>query len=181
MKKDTWETQTWDTESPDFSVDDPIGRLASLKPFEKTEDKKGHGVFLSAWFPKEYARRVSVIKEAGSFTYTTTSDVVRDAIFLGLIVLELRLASDPEWQLYTQLEILNNTAKWESELYGQEDAFCESLATFMENKEEGHATELLQARFALLHRNGCAKRKEALLDAIRKHRLTQLLEKCKVV
>lgn len=174
----SWGTQSWQTDSPLFTIDDPISNLTKLAPYKKSEDKKGHSSPLQAWFPKDMMRRVSKIKESGP--YTTNGDVARDAMWIGMMVLELRYNSDPEWILFQQLTRLNNDALWMAAMFEEEDEFVDQLDSFCANKEEDTAVEMLVGRFNLLVGSGNQKRKDALVDSLRKHRLSHLLEKCKV-
>jgi len=172
---------SWETDSPVFSINDPISKLTSLPPYHASEDKKGHGVNLQAWFPKSYSRRVEVIRTASRGIYSTTSDVIRDAIHLGMHVLELRFSCDPEWQLDAQLDIISSIAAHDAYIHDRESNFVDSLERLVTNKEEDRAIELLQARFSIINRqSGTAKCRESLIESLRKRRLTHLLEKCKV-
>lgn len=182
MQKKNAFSQSWETDSPAFTLDDPISKLANLPPYHSSEDKKGHGVNLQAWFPKSYSRRVEVIRSFGKGIYDTQSDVIRDAISLGMHVLELRYGCDPEWELDAQLDHVASVAAHDAYIHDRESDFVDTLDKLCANKEEDRAVELLQLRFSLMNRRGggVAKCKEALVESLRKRRLTSLLEKCTV-
>jgi Arc/MetJ-type ribon-helix-helix transcriptional regulator len=166
---------TWQTDSFSLEPGDPISKLMSLKPYKRSEDKKGHGVFLGGWFPKEISRDIEEIKEFGP--YKTNSDVVRDAVYRGLQVLKLAYEEDESWQAEMLLSKMANDAEWESRIYEQEDDFVSSLDRLCRNGDRDYASQLLQERIQLMRRSAdSARRLNVLTEKLRRNRLDDLLE-----
>ena len=163
---------SWATDSPGLSLTDTLDKLTSMTPFKRSEDRKGHSVPLGSRFPKEIARWVTKVKEQGQ--YQTTSDVIRDAVWLGLQILSLRYEKDPLWQTLLQLIEMGNDTAWEAKAYDDEEVFVSSLEKLCANGDEQHAIELVDERLRLLR--GFDKRKRVLLERLKNHRLQSLLK-----
>jgi len=88
---------TWNLDSS-LSPDTPLEELIQWKPYTSSEDKKGHEVFLGAKFPKSFQRWVTRLREASAGRYVVNADVVRDAIYLGLTIISLRL-QQKQWDV----------------------------------------------------------------------------------
>ncbi len=169
---------SWITDGPGLSLSDTLDKLTAQPPFKRSEDKKGHDVPMGTRFPKDIARWVTRVKEAGQ--YQTTSDTIRDAVWQGLQILSLRYEEDPEWQVYLQAMRLDNDTAWEARTYEEEEAFANNLETFCKNGNEKRALELLEDKLALIQNLKEERRKErrrVLLERLRSHRLGDLLKK----
>ena len=138
---------TWSTE-PGLSLTDTLNQLTSLPPYKRSEDKRGHDAFLGGRVPKDVARLVTKIKEAGH--YETNSDAVRDAISLGIKILELRYKADPDWKPRIQLMDQADRVAWEARIYDEEQKFVENISKLYRNGDEAQAAEDLEERLALL-------------------------------
>lgn len=161
---------SWNMEEPFVTLDDAIRRLADMKPYKSTEDKKGHDAAIHFRVPKHVTRSVTKIREAGP--YETNSDVSRDAFWIGLQVLQLRYRDDPEWQSYSQVVNISNDAAWEANLHQEEKKFVESLSSFCGNGKEARAIEYLEQRLPVID----DERKRILEAELRSHGLAHLLE-----
>lgn len=73
-----------------ITKDSKVSELMSLSPFRLSEDKKGHSIVLGAKAPSWLEREVTKLVESRAAPYEVKSDVIRDAIWLGLQVLKLR-------------------------------------------------------------------------------------------
>lgn len=169
---------SWVTDGPGLSLSDTLDKLTAQPPFKRSEDKKGHDVPMGTRFPKDIARWVTRVKEAGQ--YQTTSDTIRDAVWQGLQILSLRYEEDPEWQVYLQAMRLDNDTAWEARTYEEEEAFANNLETFCKNGNEKRALELLEDKLALIQNLKEERRKErrrVLLERLRSHRLGDLLKR----
>lgn len=169
---------TWETEATGLSLTDPLEKLTESAPFKRSEDRKGHDGFLGARFPKDMTRWVTKIKEKGQ--YQMNSDVVRDAIWLGLQILSLRYQADPQWQVNLQLMTMANETAWEARMYDEEEEFAHSLDKFCTNGDEGRAIEALRERLTLLSSAKQEKRQKVLLDRLEKYRLKNLVKKAQI-
>ncbi|MHA1813645.1 MAG: hypothetical protein ACTSYX_09475 [Candidatus Thorarchaeota archaeon] len=166
----------WQTDNYGLEIDDPISKLTGLPPYKRSEDKRGHDTFLGGRFPKEMARRISKLKEQGP--YQTTSDVVRDAIWLGTHILELRYDQDPEWRVSMQLMNMANESAWEANIYEEEDQFARSIDKLCANGDEQRAIELVEERISLISSlPNPVRRRDMLIKSLRGYRLGSLLDK----
>lgn len=155
---------TWSTE-PGLLLTDTFQRLTSLPPYKRSEDKRGHDAFLGGRVPKDMARLVTKIKEAGR--YETNSDAVRDAISLGVRILELRYKADPDWQVRIQLMDQADRVAWEAKIYEEEEKFAENLGKLYRNGDEAQAIEDLEERLALFSSDkDSAKRRRVLREKL---------------
>lgn len=169
------EQSSWDLEGVGIESDDPITRLTGMKPYKRSQDSKGHGTPLAAWFPKDVDRTVSRILEKGP--YQTKADVTRDAIWIGLIVLHLRFEADPEWTAYMQLCNIENEAKWEGQIYDEEDSFASHMDKLCNSNQDGVAADMVEERFKIIKKQqNSIKRIEALKTCLHKYRLGNLLK-----
>lgn len=89
-----------------LKVSDRIEILAKLEPYLLSDDKKGHSWLMAARCPTWFGRIVDVIKEKKGSPYKTQSDVVRDALYLGLAILSVRHNAIPRWYIEATLELL---------------------------------------------------------------------------
>ena len=175
QRREEQRADTWGTEALGLDPSDPISKLMCLRPFKRTEDKKGHGFFLGAWFPKETSRIVEKVKEAGP--YETNSDVVRDAVYRGLQVLLLAYEHDEGWQAEMLLAKMVNDTDWESRIYKQEEDFVAALDRLVKNDDNDYATQLVQERMALMSRSPDSERRlNVLMEHLKRARLEDLLE-----
>lgn len=169
---------SWITDGPGLSLSDALDKLTSQPPFKRSEDKRGHDAPMGTRFPKDVARWLTRVKEAGQ--YQTTSDAIRDAVWLGLQILSLRYEEDPEWQVYLQLMRMSNEAAWAARIYEEEEGFANTLETFCKNDNEKHAIALLEEKLGLIQNLKEEKREErkrVLLERLKSHRLSNLLGK----
>jgi len=165
---------TWQVDSFELTPKDTLDKLMSLKPYKQAQDKKGHGVFFGAWFPKDAGRRVEKIREEGP--YVTTSDVIRDAIYLGLQILSLRYEKDDAWQADMLLTKMANDAEWEARVYDEEESFASSLDKLCRNGDKDYAAQLLRERISLMRRSANSSRRlNILTEKVRRARLDDLL------
>jgi len=169
---------SWVTDGQGLSLSDTLDKLTSQSPFKRSEDKRGHDVPMGSRFPKDVARWITRIKETGQ--YQTSSDAIRDAVWLGLQILSLRYEEDPEWQVYLQAMKMDNDTAWEARTYEQEESFANNLETFVKNGNEKRAIELLEEKLGLIQNLKEERRKErkrVLLERLNSHRLGELLKR----
>lgn len=87
-----------ETEVLERRISNLVRVLMKSPPFIMSEDVKGHDVVIGARVPKWFERWITEILEHGGTFYRIKSDVVRDALYLGLQILALRLGSE-EWKV----------------------------------------------------------------------------------
>jgi len=104
MNEKGWETEE---EKVEFA-DRPIRFLIDLRPYRLQQTKKSKlSTHLAVKLPEFYTRWIERIKERAGGIYDIKSDVVRDALWIGLRVLTARYKL-PEWRTDIRLmEIAN--------------------------------------------------------------------------
>lgn len=157
-----------------LSVDDPIQVLTAEEPYHYTQDKRGHSTFLGGRFPKDFPRGIEKIREKAAGVYETNSDVVRDAIYLGMKILSLRYEVDPQWQVQHQIIKLNNEIAWQATVYRQEEDFVNNLVIFINQGDDEIAQTRLQERYELLQNTGQTKRILILDEIVKRLKLTRV-------
>ena len=106
MAKEPTGRDSWSLDGqPEITPDMPIKSLMDRSPFKLSEDRKGHDTSLGAKLPKSYDRWVAKFREMNGSPYELKSDIVRDALTLGLIILSMRYSLDPDWQIEAKLAL----------------------------------------------------------------------------
>ena len=82
----------------ELTSSDTIQTLVDKSPFKYSHDKHGHDVYLAARLPTDFGRWVSKMVESPGSPYEIRSDVVRDALYLGLCIISLRMDLSKEWR-----------------------------------------------------------------------------------
>ena len=90
-KKSEWETES--------SYDEIVSleELINMPPFKAASDASGGTATAGARLPTWLERKVIHMIELRGSPYMLKSDVYRDAIYIGLRVLNMRYKSDPDW------------------------------------------------------------------------------------
>lgn len=92
----------WDLESPlDEAV--TLEQLINEPPFKEASDEGGNSTTAGARIPMWLHRRIVKIREMRGSPYEINSDVIRDAIYIGMRVLHLRYQMGPDWLVETRL------------------------------------------------------------------------------
>lgn len=171
----------FELEQVGLSAHDPISLLVKRSPYQHSQDKQGHEAFLGARFPKTVRRWVQKIKELDKAEhYETEADVTRDAIHLGLLVLWMRVKSDPEWKIEDKLWQNASEAAERAQIKKRETAFVESLSALCHDGHQDAAIDDLKehAQFIndLRDHWKCDIYKKSLQDALSNSKLGFLLE-----
>lgn len=81
------------------TLEDLIGE----PPFKEVSGEGGESVTAAARIPLWLLRRITKLKELSGSPYDLNSDVLRDAIYVGLRVLHLRYKLTADWEVETKL------------------------------------------------------------------------------
>jgi len=79
----------WELEEA-FDVVKFAWELINGSPYKETKDEHGHSYTAAARVPMNIMRRITRLKEAKGMHYEINSDVIRDALYVGLPILERR-------------------------------------------------------------------------------------------
>lgn len=77
--------------------------LIDEPPFKEVSDETGSSTTAGARIPNWLLRRIVRLKELKGSPYDINSDVIRDAIYVGLRVLHLRYGLTADWEVETKL------------------------------------------------------------------------------
>lgn len=172
MDKDSWGL---DGEGLTLTRDTPCSVLFDLPPYTSSEDKKGHEVFLGARFPKSFAHRVAKLRESSGEHYSVGADVVRDAINIGLRVIEDRL-KQPGWGMERLLASQRAKIFEHARVYKAIEDTVSNLADLCASHDEEAAKDDLATLLAYINESSLKdKYKAALRQKLSERRLTNLL------
>lgn len=173
MSKDSWNL---DGENLILTPDTPCSALFDLPPYTSSEDKLGHEVFLGAKFPKSFAIRVAKVRESSGGHYTVNADVARDAINIGLRVIEDRLKL-PGWGVERLLASQRAKIFEHARVYKAIEDTVTNLADLCASHDEETARDDLATLLTYINESSLKdKYRAALRQKLSERRLTSLLE-----
>lgn len=93
---------TWE---PEVALDlaATLEELINEPPFKEVSEGGEQSVTAAARIPLWLLRRIIKLRELSGSPYGLNSDVIRDAIYIGLRVLHLRYGMTPDWAVETKL------------------------------------------------------------------------------
>ena len=100
-KKDKQDT-SWEPEAV-IDLAATLQDLIDEPPFKEVSDEGGGSTTAGTRIPNWLLRRIIRLKELKHSPYDINSDVLRDAIYIGLRVLHLRYGLTPDWEVETKL------------------------------------------------------------------------------
>ena len=130
-----------------LTPDTPLSVLTGLPPYTTSEDKKGHEVFLGAKFPKIFTYWATKLKESSGGHYGVTADVVRDAIYIGFSVIDLRL-KEQGWEVERLIAGQEAKIFEKARIYKRMEVVVDNLATLLDYHDEEAAKESLNSYIA---------------------------------
>lgn len=88
----------WELEAP-LDMVASLEELISASPFKEASDEHGESVTSGTRIPMWLHRRVVKLREMPGSPYEVNSDVLRDAVYVGLQILHMRYATSPDWNV----------------------------------------------------------------------------------
>jgi hypothetical protein len=167
---------TWDLDDTGLTPETPLSVLMEYLPYTTSEDKKGHDIFLGARFPKDIAHWLAEIKEDSAKVYKTNSDIVRDAVHLGLLIISLRAKNVERWKTLSALMQARAALFEEARIFRECEEVADDVATLVDHNDSDAAIEHLR-RFKDGLRSYSPKYGKALRQALASRRVQGLLEK----
>ena len=124
--------------------------LVNMPVFRAASDDKGHSATISIRCPEWLTREFTVIKEAPGSPYDVQGDAVRDAVFLGHIVLQLRQkGADANWSTKVKIsqiiDRLSNAKRLQEDLEGAENSIAFMCKTGETARAVKYIDELVSA------------------------------------
>lgn len=92
----------WSLEAP-FDKTCTLEELIAMPPFKEASDQSGYSHTAGSRVPGWIQRRIIYFTEMRGSPYRIQSDVIRDAIYIGLRVLTMRYKSTPDWVVETKM------------------------------------------------------------------------------
>lgn len=80
-----------------------LEELINEPPFKEVSEGGEQSVTAAARIPLWLLRRIIKLRELSGSPYDLNSDVIRDAMFIGLRILHLRYGMTPDWAVETKL------------------------------------------------------------------------------
>ena len=120
----------WDLDVLNVTKDDPLKILVERDPMVLSEDKKGHDITLYSRFPKYIGGWIAQIMEKHNSPYKTRSDLVRDAVFLGMVVLNLRYQT-PEWRAGERMARIASEVAYKADMLERIDMMVKDIKTIV--------------------------------------------------
>lgn len=143
VKKDKDKKKSdWDLESP-FDQAATLEELIEAPPFKGASDEHGDSVTAGTRVPRWLFRRVVKLVEIRGTPYELTSDVLRDAVYIGLRVLHMRHKLSPDWSIETKLASVVSDTGVMQRIRAQTKELIIAIEDLCASGEEGRAIEQL--------------------------------------
>lgn len=126
---DTWSLET----DLNLTLDD----LVESPPFNESSDETGESATIGTRVPQWLLRRIIKLREIPGSPYEINSDVIRDAIYLGLQILQLRYKLH-DWQIEKKLVSVIDATGMSTRIGTQVSELCKHLEK-MHSDDDEHA------------------------------------------
>ncbi len=142
MTKGKDKASQWELEGS-FDRITSIEELVNAPPFREASDDRGQSVTEAARIPTWLHRRIVLLRESKKSPYMLNSDVVRDALFAGLRVINMRYQASPDWSIEQKMSEVVDTAAWAKRIKAQFNQLEASLSDLYKEGDEEKAAEKL--------------------------------------
>ena len=115
-----------------------LENLIDEEPFNTTSDDTGESVSIGTRVPSTMYRRLVEIREIPGGPYQINSDVMRDAIYLGLRILQLRYKKK-DWQIDRKLSTVIDASGAFDRINAQVSDLCKNLEKLKSAEDVEHA------------------------------------------
>lgn len=142
----------------DWSLEEPLDEPATLEDlvkapvFKQASDRLGHSITAATRVPQWLNRRIAKLRETPGAPYEVSSDVVRDALYLGLRILHLRYTIAEDWDLDTKLANIRDLATASRRIKEHFDEFEGNLEDLFRGGDEVQAAHNLASYVITLSR-----------------------------
>lgn len=134
-KDDAWEPEQ------QFDAAASLEELMHEPPFKEASDEGGNSHTCGARIPMWLYRRIIKLREQNGSPYDIDSDVVRDAIFVGLRVLNMRYRVNPDWDVESKMATIVDTASKARQMKQQIQILSDGLDDLMQDKDVVRAAQ----------------------------------------
>lgn len=143
-------------------IRDLVEKILEGPPYIGSEDRKGHDVIIGARVPKWFERVITEIMETPGLPYKVRSDVVRDAVFLGLRLLTI-LFKGKGWEIEEAIAKVVSDAHLEMEIREEVNKLADALNKIAINDIELAVQKLREILSKVLAEENERKKKMYLL------------------
>ncbi len=109
MPKKKVEHSDWELEQQ-FDLAATLDELIHEPPFKEISGETGESKTVAARVPQWLHRRAKKLEEVDGSPYEVHSDVYRDAIYLGLKILNMRHKINPDWNVESKMAQILDSA-----------------------------------------------------------------------
>ncbi len=141
-KKKKHEHSDWELEQQ-FDLAATLDELINEPPFKEVSGEGGDSRTVAARVPHWLHRRAKKLKEVDGSPYDVDSDVYRDAIYLGLKILNMRHHINPDWNVESKLAGTIDSAMMARRLKNQVKLLTDALSELWKDGDERAAAEHL--------------------------------------
>lgn len=177
-KKETKKQSDWELES---SLDEGVtlDQLIDESPFKESSDEAGNSVTAGTRIPMWLKRRITKIREMSGTPYELDSDVIRDALYIGLRVLHIRYKTSPDWHTETRLAAAIDAVGASRRIRSQVNELVAGLEEMVNDKDKKKAAEHLTDFIDIAGDLEDGWHKEKLFKILNESKVVEeLLEKC---
>ncbi len=132
----------WNPEQ-EFDLATTLAELINEPPFKEVSGGSGESMTAGTRIPMWLHRRVMRLKEFPSSPYDLASDVLRDAVYIGMRVLNMRYKMNPDWNVESKMASIVDFAAIGQRLKQQVRALSGGLDDLWKEGDEDKATESL--------------------------------------
>lgn len=132
----------WELESS-LEVSVTLEDLIGAPPFHEASDEHGHSVTAGTRIPLWLHRRVMKLKELPGSPYELNSDVLRDAVYLGLQILHARFKVSPDWAVERRMAAVADATGASRRVKEQFDELAAGLDEMCKDGDEYQAADKL--------------------------------------
>ncbi len=133
----------WEVEAP-LDLAATLEELIASPPFKEVSDEHGHSATAGTRIPFWLDRRVKLLKEMHGSPYELVSDVLRDAIFLGMRVLAMRHRMSPDWEVETKLAQIIDATGASRRIRNQVEELIKAIDEMLRDNDMDKAAEHLK-------------------------------------
>jgi len=141
-KKQDKPKKAWDPEQQ-FDLGATLEDLLAEVPFREASGDSGDSITTAARVPVWLHRRIVKLKEMSNSPYDVTSDVVRDALFTGLRILNMRYKMSLDWNVESKMAAVVDSASTSRRLKRQVTELADGLDDLWREGDEQHAADSL--------------------------------------
>lgn len=126
MSKRERSAEDWEPEEA-IDLAATLEELMSEPPFKEVSSGGENSVTAATRIPMWLYRRVVRIRELKGSPYDINSDVLRDALYIGLRVLHIRFGQTPDWDVETKLAAAVDAVSFSRRVRAQVDELVNGL------------------------------------------------------